>query len=406
MAINIKNLQERIQKKVFSVSPSTPTADLGDIVEAATLATGSLRQYDSAGLLPSVTSTQAQIAYTKKDNAIKHKSANATTWKTLTTDAYAAGARPTPPTYSVQGSTYGWSMGGYPGPANYHNQIQRYAFANSNDAVDQGDLLAASMHAAAVGRTATAGLRIGGRSYPGTTYSDQLSSYPFASGSNVVASPTTLSAARAYGCHTPIQGGDDYAYVINHGLDGVYSNEILRVATALNAAEADVGDLTETILYTAGGSSGTYGYRAGGYYWPPTSIKNTIDKWPFAATANATDVGDLTVARYDVTGNSSTTHGYGHAGMTTPGRVNTIDKYAFASDGNATDVGDVQQVIAGAGSSNGPTDAFVHGGLGDGSAYRQNRIQKTSFSSDGNSTDLGDLVARSGDRPGSTESDI
>ena len=92
MAINIKNLQERIQKKIFSVSPSTPTADLGDIVEAATLATGSLRQYDSAGLLPSVASTQAKIAYNKKDNAIKHKSANTTTWKTLTTDAYAAGA--------------------------------------------------------------------------------------------------------------------------------------------------------------------------------------------------------------------------------------------------------------------------------------------------------------------------
>ena len=111
MAINIKNLQERIQKKVFSVSPSTPTADLGDIVEAATLATGSLRQYDSAGLLPSVASTQAQIAYTKKDNAIKHKSANTTTWKTLTSDAYAAGAAGG--SYGNRlGSNYGYAAGG------------------------------------------------------------------------------------------------------------------------------------------------------------------------------------------------------------------------------------------------------------------------------------------------------
>ena len=54
MAINIKNLQERIQKKVASISPSTPSADLNRMVEASTLALGSVRQFDSVGALPSV----------------------------------------------------------------------------------------------------------------------------------------------------------------------------------------------------------------------------------------------------------------------------------------------------------------------------------------------------------------
>ena len=167
MAINIKNLQERIQKKIFSVSPSTPTADLGDIVEAATLATGSLRQYDSAGLLPSVTSTQAQIAYTKKDNAIKHKSANTTTWKTLTTDAYAAGAAPTPPTFSIQGSSFGYSLGTGNGtnPA-MTNEIHRYPYASDANATDLADMTAANQKNSG-GASATHGYRHGGETSPG-----------------------------------------------------------------------------------------------------------------------------------------------------------------------------------------------------------------------------------------------
>ena len=360
--------------------------------------------YDSSGAMPIDSASIGSLRYAENQNAVYALIGITEGWKLLDSDA--AKVTPTPPTYSVQGTTYGWSQGGYPGPANYHNQIQRYAFASSADAVDQGDLLSSQMHNASVGRTATAGLRIGGRSYPGTTYTDALSSYPFASGSNVVAAPGTLNSARAYGSHTPIQGDTDYAYVTNSGVSGAYSNEIFRVATTLDASEADVGDLTITFNMVSNSSSGTNGYTSGGYYWPPTTVYDVINKFPFAATANGTDIGNLTVARYDGVGASSTTHGYQSAGINPSSKSNVIDKYAFASDGDATDVGDLQQVIQGPGGSSGPTDGFVHGGLGDGSAYRQNRIQKFSYSSDGNSTDLGDLVARAGDRPGSTEIDI
>ena len=156
--------------------------------------------YDSSGAMPIDSASIGSLRYAENQNAVYALIGITEGWKLLDSDA--AKVTPTPPTYSVQGTTYGWSQGGYPGPANYHNQIQRYAFASSADAVDQGDLLSSQMHNASVGRTATAGLRIGGRSYPGTTYTDALSSYPFASGSNVVAAPGTLSAARAVSYYT------------------------------------------------------------------------------------------------------------------------------------------------------------------------------------------------------------
>ena len=395
MAINIKNLQERIQKKIFSVSPSTPTADLGDIVEAATLATGSLRQYDSAGLLPSVTSTQAQIAYTKKDNAIKHKSANTTTWKTLTSDAYAAGGAPTPPTYSVQGDTYGWTIGGYPGPANYHNKIQRFAFSpNSSNATDVADMNA-TKYAIATGKSATHGLYFGGAAYPGYAQQATVSKFPFASGSNAVAG-TDMANNRSNGNRTPVQGDADYAYLVGHGIDGAYSNDIVRIVTTVDAVEADVGDMTVPRNSHANASSGTHGYTAGGYNWPNTPAendrKNVIDKFSFAATANATDVGDISGTRNNLIGTSSTSHGYVNGGDN-PSQVqqNIIEKYSFSSDGNSTDVGDLTSTRRQANGHSAPDKGFISSGGVSTSAYRYSDIQHYPFASDTNATDGGDL---------------
>ena len=234
MAINIKNLQERIQKKIFSVSPSTPTADLGDIVEAATLATGSLRQYDSAGLLPSVASTQAQIAYTKKDNAIKHKSANTTTWKTLTTDAYAHPVTPTPTSQGYQGDTYGFMSGGVnpgdapnpgsTGPQSAFNIINRYAFASATNATDYGDLTAHRQYV-----------------------------------SGASSSTHGYSAGGADGSQNTVNVIDKFAF-----------------SAAGNAT--DVGDLTSSRYQHSGTQSPTYGYAAGGYFIgsPTNTLKNIM----------------------------------------------------------------------------------------------------------------------------------
>ena len=345
MAINIKNLQERIQKKIFSVSPSTPTADLGDIVEAATLATGSLRQYDSAGLLPSVTSTQAQIAYTKKDNAIKHKSANTTTWKTLTTDAYAHPVAPTPTSQGYQGDTYGFMSGGVnpgdapnpgsTGPQSAFNIINRYTFASATNATDYGDLTAHRQYV-----------------------------------SGASSSTHGYSAGGGDGSQNSVNVIDKFAF-----------------SAAGNAT--DVGDLTVARYQLSGTQSPTFGYAAGGYYLGPPSnyVTNIVDKFPFGSDGNASDVGDLTLARQYLTGTSSNDHGHAAGGTPTSGK--RIDKYAFASDGNATDVGDtvVEMEYLGANSPSSPTHGYIVSG-------HINTFEKFPFASDGNSSDVADLLQR------------
>ena len=81
-----------------------------------------------------------------------------------------------------------------------------------------------------------------------------------------------------------------------------------------------------------------FGYTSGGSY---PLISNTIDKFPFAADANATDVGDLTQARSEQAEQSSTESGYNSGGKLPV--ADTIDKFPFAADANATDVGDLTQ---------------------------------------------------------------
>ena len=94
----------------------------------------------------------------------------------------------------------------------------------------------------------------------------------------------------------------------------------------------------------SGQSSNVSGYNSGGYgRFPlspatPITVKNTIDKFPFATDANATDVGDLTVTRQRPAGQSSTVRGYTSGGFPT---TNVIDRFPFAADANATDVGDL-----------------------------------------------------------------
>jgi hypothetical protein len=75
------------------------------------------------------------------------------------------------------------------------------------------------------------------------------------------------------------------------------------------------------------------------------TIVNTIDRFPFAADANATDVGDLTIVTLSPAGQQSTASGYVSGGILTQTPsftyTNVINKFPFAADGNASDVGDL-----------------------------------------------------------------
>jgi len=411
MAINIKNLQERIQKKIFSVSPSTPTADLGDIVEAATLATGSLRQYDSAGLLPSVTSTQAQIAYTKKDNAIKHKSANTTTWKTLTSDAYAAG--PTGPSFAIQGSTYGWSLGGTTGSppsTGWSNVIQKWSYASDGDGSDAGDLTG-DYRKFGVGKSSTKGYLIGGHPESSSpSKRNNIESYAFASDGNAAVQPGTMLTA-IYNAATEPMSPVAYDFIYIGGMQKVAPSTtdtaIERFPTADDTANStDVGDLNQPKYNSCNHSDGSFGYVSGGTEpTSPVARGNSIDRFPFAATTDAADVGDLTQTKNGAGASSSTTHGYSAGGSAPPTNPvsNVIEKFGFAASNNATDVGDLlAQMFYGGGNSS-TTHGYHFGGRSP-SVPTSNTIEKYSHSSDANSTDVGNLYQQTRDKPGGLES--
>ena len=388
MAINIKNLQERIQKKVFSVSPSTPTADLGDIVEAATLAIGSLRQYDSAGLLPSVTSTQAQIAYTKKDNAIKHKSANTTTWKTLTSDAYAAGAAGG--SYGNRlGSNYGYAAGGRnPGAPTSPTTIDKVSLASDGNATDVGDNPSPQYGGA--------GVYSDTHGYIAGDYGDNsIWKYSFSSDGN--SSDTSYGTTRSNEQSAYVAGitSETHGYVAGGGQHANYAVNIIdRFPFSSEENSTDVGDVSQAKLnYASGNNSATFGYVVGGYLQPGGTQQNTIQKFPFAlATTNTTDVGDLLTPRgFNEHQASSQTHGYVAAGHPI---TNVIEKYAFATDGNSTDVGDLTITTRWGAAATSTTHGYSLGGYTPSPGYH-NVIQKFSTSSDQNATDVGDLtVAR------------
>lgn len=388
MAINIKNLQERIQKKVFSVSPSTPTADLGDIVEAATLATGSLRQYDSAGLLPSVTSTQAQIAYTKKDNAIKHKSANTTTWKTLTSDAYAAGAAAggggAAAATQAQGTAYGFSAGGDQ-PASSpaaRNEIERFSFTSDGNATDYGDLTVVRGSYAAGVMSTTHGYAAGGY---GSANSNVIDKWPFASAANAT-DVGNLAIAR-YGMSGQMSTTHGYAV----GQANVPSgNYIDKWSLSVDGNASDIGDQTSPVrFYVMTASSSTTGYTFGGA--PHT---NEISKRSFASDGNNVAISGLTLTqpKYSGSGHNSDTHGYQAAGYTPPSstRTQNIDKFPFAAEDAVSDVGDLTTPTINCYSSSSNLSGYTIGG---GKPSISNTIEKFSFTSDGNATDVGDLTA-------------
>jgi hypothetical protein len=152
-----------------------------------------------------------------------------------------------------------------------------------------------------------------------------------------------------------------------------------------------------------GQSSTTHGYVTGGA--PASQPQATaIEKFPFEADGNATDVGDLSNARYGAAGQSSDTHGYVSGGDQydiNPSfrTVISIEKFPFAADANAASVGDLTWArgITPSGTSS-RESGFTAGGrghplpAGGSNANARNIIDKFSFTSDGNATDVGDLM--------------
>lgn len=374
MAIDIKNLVELIQKKEHGVDSNTSMQDLLDILKAAQKAEGAvIRSYDSDGALPDAATSYERIAYMTNTKTLKF---NNGAW-----DDPLLGAVSTAAGYTYQGSAFGYTLGSNSSPTG--NIIEKHSYTADGNGTDVGDL---SVWRGWVGGASSAdnGYAIGGQGSPSAISAYTIDKHPFASDGNA----TDVGDTATYTVGTGASNDETHGYRAGSEVASASGgNAIERFPFATDENTTDVGDLSYAIRYSGGQSSTTNGYITGGYDSPPGStIRNYIQKFPFAASTTTSDIGDLTVGRFFPAANSSSTHGY-TAGGGSPSSQNIIDKFSFTSDGNATDVGDLQ----GAGSSIMGTSSTTHGFV-----QRSGNIDKYSFTSDANATAVGTAATSRG----------
>jgi len=415
MAINLSDVISEINTRFDNIDSNTSVLEQYRINAARDrLNAGgtSVLTYRSTGHLPPITDSAyvGSIAYVASDNVFGDSSgafyfgtARDSGWVqlTLTQDSdeaaieapagggsYAPFPSPTDPhyiRYNRTGDLEGYLFGG--NPANQtHDKV---SFASDGNSVSTG----IGPSAPPGGQGASASSELYGFRMTGTPSTDvyyfpyaNMDAY-FATG---IGSPNSFqSGGQGNNSDVAIYGFGGYPY-----LNNIYK---YPVASIPGGTISDIGDLTVGRGYNQGQSaaSDTYGYYSGGNSGPSATKSNVIDKWPFAADANATDVGNLTVARNGNGGTGSDTHGYSAGGAKappTPAYTNIIDKWPFASDGNASDVGDLTT----SGEYASGFSSTTHGYRGAQLTPASNTIDKWSFTSDGNATDVGDYSVATG----------
>lgn len=370
-SINIKNLEELIQKKAYAVTSSTPSVDLSAMVEASLLATNSIRQYDSDGALPTASTSNDKIAFVLSDKSIRFN--NGTKW-----DSLASGAAQATLPFVWDGTNglaqNGGEISGYVFGGNAGGDIEKFSFTSDANSTDVSDISEAHYWGDAASST-TAGYRYGGE-WGSPLMSNIIEKITYSTEGNATdVGDLTVPARFA----APAQSST-HGYCAGGSTPGI-TDTIQKFSFSSDGNAADAGDLNSAQDAMTGSSSPTHGYGSGGR---PDS--NAIRKWPFASDTGASDVGDMTgPAQYAASGGEQTyTHGYiNRDGGPSP---EGIEKFPFSTDANSTDVADVSSAYSfQAASCNSLTHGYYAGG-------GINVIQKYDRTADTDTTDVGDLT--------------
>ena len=283
--------------------------------------------------------------------------------------------------WTFQGTQFGYCVSGTTPTAS--NVVDKYSYSSDGDADATNADLTVARASTATAKSFTHGYCAGG--LQGGSVFNNIDKWAFANNNNATVVGDTLYSAGYQGCassstHGYMAGGTN-GTAPNNGAD----NSINKYAFATDGAATDAGDLSQPAKPYTGHSSETHGYVSGS----EGSDQDRIDKWPFASDAGGTNIGNITSNRSSSAGCSSTEHGYNVGGYQS---VNIIDRFEFASDGSATDWADLATGNSYHGGSSSTTYGYCAGG---GEPTLHNNIHKFSFSSQANSTDIGDItVAR------------
>ena len=336
--------------------------------------------YDSAGVMPLDSASIGSIRYADNRNAMYMLVGVDSGWKLIDSDASTAAGGGTPSGSQVQGSAYGFKVGGeVPSDGVSLNVIDRYSFTSDANATDYGDLtVGRGSYLAGCTENDNYGYAGGGYAPPGNT--NIIDRFPYASAANAVdVGDLSHSGYGKAGCSSTTHG---------YAIGGTPAVEVIdKFPFAASANASDIGDFASSSrYYLMSASSSTTAYAVGG------NGHQSIEKVPFASDGSMTNITGLTllVPTYSASANSSETHGYTAGGYQgSPTQINTIQKFPFASEDATSDVGDMTRTTANQAGSNSTTHGYAHGGQDPPGVV--NNIEKWSYSADGNATDVGDL---------------
>ena len=293
------------------------------------------------------------------------------------------------PGYYYAGQNYGFNPDS--------QGVDRFPFASDTNATDVGDMVNATASSGASHHSSTHGYQISGgtNGQPSTSI---IEKYPVATTGFTATDVGDLTQARyaSNGTHSETHGYTSGGNNVEPGTPSTYlyeSNVIDRYPFAADANAADVGNLLSNTGSNAAGvtdDGNSKGYHCGGM-WPRT---NTIQVYSFASSSNSSDTGgNIWAAANFLTGNASDTHGYVSGGRVSPSDPgdNQIGKFSFASVGNTSDVGNLTAVMAYGAGHDATGYGYVSGGRAPPSTPL-NIIQKFPFASDANAADVGDLT--------------
>ncbi len=289
--------------------------------------------------------------------------------------------------WSFQGQFNGYSVGGNSagtGEGQLFNRIERNSYSSDTDSVDVGDLTSIKRATTPSLKSMTHGYVAGGETSMGGNVVNEIEKFQFAASANAVdISDMTAITSFAAGASSELN-----CYMA--GGEGPI-NTIEKFVKSTEVDTTDIGNLTSSRTEVCGSSSTDHGYMAGGATNVPGV--NTIDRFSFVVDGDAVDVGDLSAVAFGGSAVSSTTHGYQLGGYSTI-YLSKIEKYAFASTGNATNIGDLTTPAGN--ETNSGTSSTTHGYQGGGisstPAVYIKRINKFPYATDTDATDIGNLT--------------
>ncbi len=370
MTISLTNLIADIEAKIAAANSSTSTDELLKIIKAARAANTIANTYDSAGAMPVDSANVGNVLMSASDNFLYVLDSAGGSWSTI---IYIP---PEPPSWDIQGTSYGYASAGSPGPG---VTIDKWPFASDGNATDVGDIDASAYDT--IGHSSlTYGYVSGGEPSSRRT---RVRRFAFASDGDADLMSAVLIGPGIRGAAS--SSTESHGYIHGHSQDSPTARKVQRFAYASDEDAAETGDADDMGVYCVGHSSATHGYAAAGF-----NDMSGIFKYAFGSSTTMSDVGDLPTTAYFGGSQSDQVNGYGYVAGGHP-TTNAIRRFSFSSDGAGTDHSDLHTAVR---YNTTGTQSTVSGYVAG--AQNSNQIQKFPFSDNSTGTDVGDLtLARS-----------